>query len=83
MQAMLPIWLLVIGCITTVFTEAGFIGVSSANKEKVLRYSLYLLLFAMLAAFFAFSFRGNMIIAGILPFVLLKTLQEKFRKQIS
>ncbi len=80
MQAMLPFWLFLVGLISTLVTKEGFIGVVSKQREKVYLYSWYLVGASALAFGFSFLFKGNMIIAGMVPFILLKILQAKLQK---
>ena len=60
--------LLIIGVLTTFLTERGFIGVKHHQRNRVIIFSLYFLGAGVVAFLVSFAFRGNYMLAGVLPF---------------
>jgi hypothetical protein len=67
-QATLFASLLIIGVLTTFITERGFIGVKHHQRNRIIIFSLYLLGAGVVAFLVSFTFRGNYMLAGVLPF---------------
>lgn len=80
-QTTLFIWLFIVGCITTLFSKRGFIDIS-ASRRIVLANSVYLLLATGAALGFSYIFRGNMILAGGLPFIGVIVLSNILKDRI-
>jgi branched-subunit amino acid transport protein AzlD len=60
--------LLIIGVLTTFLTERGFIGVKHHQRNRVITFSLYLFGAGVVAFLVSFAFRGDYMLAGVLPF---------------
>jgi hypothetical protein len=60
--------LLIVGVLTTFFTERGFIGVNHHQRYQVLLFSLFLLGAGVAAFLVSYIFRGDYMLAGVLPF---------------
>lgn len=69
MQSALFASLFLVGLVTTFFSAHGFIGVDHPNKKLVRNRSLYLLIATIFTFVLSLFFRGNMLLAGILPFI--------------
>ncbi len=69
MQSALFASLILVGVMTTLFSAYGFIGVKHSNKHMVRSRSIFLLIASSVALILSIIFRGNMLFAGILPFV--------------
>lgn len=69
MQSALFASLFLVGLVTTFFSAHGFIGVDHPNKKLVRNRSLFLLIATIFAFVLSLFFRGNMLLAGILPFL--------------
>lgn len=67
-QATLFAFLLAVGILTTFLTERGFVGIKHHERGRVVIYSLYLLGAGVVAFLVSLAFRGNYLLAGILPF---------------
>ena len=67
---------LFVGLVTTFFSAYGFIGVKHSNKHIVRSRSIFLLIASLVAFILSMLFRGNMLLAGILPFVGLLLINK-------
>jgi len=67
-QATLFASLLIVGVLTTIFTERGFIGVKHHQRDRVILFSLFLLGTGAAAFLLSYIFRGDYMLAGVLPF---------------
>lgn len=81
-ESMLLLWMFIIGTISTFATSAGFIGIDTDNIKKSRLYSIYLLCATLLTLIISLFFRGNLLLAGTLPFIALKFLQIKLQKKL-
>ena len=83
-QSIIFVWLIIIGMVTTIFTQSGFIDVKKANKRQVVFASLLLILTSILLLPFSFYVKNYSTFlatsGGILLFVLIR---EQIRKNIS
>jgi hypothetical protein len=84
MQATLFAFVLVVGILTTFLTERGFLGIRHHERSQVLSYSLYLIGAGVVAFLVSFAFRGNYLLAGVIPFtgmiVAKSILAKRLRK---
>lgn len=78
----LMIAITIVGVLSTIFMQNGFIGVGSADKRGILIFSLCLLAVTVLALVVTMPFRGNPFVAGFLPIVGLIALQKVFALQL-
>lgn len=69
MQSALFAALILVGLVTTFFSIYGFIGVDHPDKRLIRSRSIYLLIASLVAFVLSLIFRGNMLLAGILPFI--------------
>ncbi len=72
-----------VGLITTLFSDAGFVGVAAHNKKLVRNASLQLL--ALTCAAIAWSYVMNtdgLLVAVMLPFMILRLMYEKLGKDV-
>jgi hypothetical protein len=67
-QATLFAALLAVGIFTTFLTERGFVGIKHHDRSRVINYSIYLIGAVVVAFLVSFIFRGNVLLAWILPF---------------
>ena len=78
MQATIFVWLFIVGAISTVFAAGGFIGVEGSSVS-VFTTSLILLAGTIVAIAIALRFKGDMYLAGALPFMILFILRLALR----
>jgi hypothetical protein len=83
MQSALFAALLLVGFVTTFFSVYGFIGVKHPNKQIVRSRSIYLLIASLFAFVISILFRGNMLLAGILPFIGLLIVGKVLCKKLN
>lgn len=76
MQSALFASFLLVGLVTTLFSAYGFIGVNHSNKHIVRSRSIFLLMAFLMAFILSMLFRGNMLLAGILPFIGLLLINK-------
>ena len=69
MQTSLFVSLIIVGIISTVASKSGFVGVPHPEQRIVMRFSLGLLAASVVALCLSIIFRGNMMYAGVLPFI--------------
>jgi hypothetical protein len=82
MQATLFAFLLAVGILTTFLTERGFVGYKHHERVRVLIYSLYLLGAGVVAFLVSLAFRGNYLLAGILPFAGMIVVNRMLAKRL-
>lgn len=84
MQSTLLVSLLLVGLVTTFATRGGFLGADKANPKKVRQYSLYLLGATVVgtAGAIYFSLHDSGMLAGFVPFVVLKLLAKELNKKL-
>ena len=75
--------IIIVGVVSLLVNPAGFIGVKSPDRKKVVLFSLALLLVALLAFFLSFSLQGNKLYSEVLPFIGLFTIQGLLRSQMT
>ena len=68
-------WIIIVGVVSILLNPAGFIGIKSQDRKKVIIFSLYLLLVAQIAFLFSFYFQGNKIYSEYIPFIALFAVQ--------
>ncbi|MAR92059.1 MAG: hypothetical protein SV765_12605 [Pseudomonadota bacterium] len=71
-----------LGLLTTVAAPSGFIGVKCAERSIVFKYSLWLLLLAILATLVSYELRGDPLLAGFAPFIALVIFQKLMAKRL-
>ena len=74
--------LLIIGVLTTFLTERGFIGVEHQHRNRVVISSLYLLGAGVAAFIVSFTFRGNYMLAGMIPFTGMLAINWILKKRL-
>lgn len=62
---------LVVGIVTTFATEVGFIEVEGQDRRETVVHSIYLILVTLAVLAVSFTFRGNTLWAGIIPFLIV------------
>ena len=75
--------IIIVGVVSLLVNPAGFIGVKSPDRKKVVLFSLALLLVALLAFFLSFSLQGNKLYSEVLPFIGLFAIQGLLRSQMT
>ncbi|MCG8684116.1 MAG: hypothetical protein MI892_04520 [Desulfobacterales bacterium] len=75
------IWVLVTGVFSLALSPAGFIGTLPPyrNLKQIRIYSLYLLGVTLAAIILSFYFRGNHLLSGTIPFIILFVVQSGLR----
>lgn len=71
MEATLFAAIIAIGIVTTLCTSIGFIGVPNAPRHTVMQYSAILLVVAVGCFIFSLNASGNLLLAGVVPFLCL------------
>jgi len=74
--------LLIIGVVTTLFTKRGFIGAKHQKRNRVIIFSLYLLGAGVVAFLISFTFRGDYILAGVVPFTGMLVINRILAKKL-
>jgi len=74
----------IVGLMTTLFTDARFIGVDVVGKTALKkRYSFMLLLVTMLAFVWAVMMnQQGLVVSAIVPFIILRVMYEEFGKKL-
>jgi len=67
--------IIIVCVISLLLSPAGFIGIKSQDRKKVIIFSLYLLVVAQVAFLFSFSFQGNKMYSEYVPFMALFAVQ--------
>ncbi len=67
--------IIIVGVVSLLLSPAGFIGIKSQDRKKVIIFSLYLLVVAQVAFLFSFYFQGNKIYSEYVPFLALFAIQ--------
>lgn len=80
-QATLFGYLVLVGIISTCCTKLGFINVE-ARAALVRTYSIYLLIGTLIAFGFSLYFKGHLLWAGIVPFVLLRIFRDELVRRM-
>ncbi len=75
--------IIIVGVVSLLVNPAGFIGVKSPDRKKVVIFSLALLLVALLAFVLSFSLQGNKLLSEIIPFIGLFAIQGLLRSQMT
>ena len=75
--------IIIVGVVSLLVSPAGFIGVLSTDRKKVIMFSLYLLLVALIAFLLSFSLQGNKWLSEVIPFIGLFAIQGLLRFQMA
>jgi hypothetical protein len=70
----------VVGLLTTFFTTAGFIEMPSLDRKTVVRRSGALLVVTAICMTLSIALKGNVMLGGTLPFVLLIVARQFLRR---
>ncbi|OFZ56007.1 MAG: hypothetical protein A2428_08645 [Bdellovibrionales bacterium RIFOXYC1_FULL_54_43] len=85
METTLFLAVVIVGLVSTFFTSRGFIEVADRQPQDIRRYSQYLLVITATCTVVSVIFRGNVLLAGTVPFVALivarKLLQTKLQRR--
>jgi hypothetical protein len=76
-------WIIIVGVISLLISPAGFIGVTSQDRRKVVMSSLYLLLVALGAFFVSWYFQGNKLYAEFIPFIALFSARSFWHRKMT
>ncbi|MCP4116369.1 MAG: hypothetical protein GY737_13360 [Desulfobacteraceae bacterium] len=76
-------WVCLVGVITTLAAPRGFINSPCPGKERILRFSIYLLCFSLAAFAVSFGFQGNRVMSEMVPFMGLFTIQAVLQSRLS
>lgn len=82
MEVSLFISMLLVFIFTTIFTKSGAFEVMARDEKCVRRYSLILILFAVLCVGWAYYFKGSTMMAGTVPFVFLVILKVFLQRKM-
>ena len=79
--------ILIVGTATTLYASHGFIEVPHSDRKLIVKYSVYLIAITIICTVLALLFRSNILLAGVLPFILLiicrKLLQKRLLNRVS
>ena len=67
--------IIIVGVVSLLLSPAGFIGIKSQDRKKVIMFSLYLLVVAQVAFLVSFYFQGNKMYSEYVPFIALFAIQ--------
>ncbi len=76
-------WIIIAGTGSLLLSSAGFIGVVSQDRKKVVLFSLYLLLVAQIAFFLSFYLQGQKLYSEYIPFLTLFAAQSLLKSQMT
>jgi hypothetical protein len=72
-----------VGLLTTLFSQAGFIGIRSADKKKIENDSLQLLLLSFISIIWSIiTNKYGLIISAVIPFIVLRIAYDYYREQV-
>jgi len=74
--------IIIVGVVSLLLSPAGFIGIKSQDRKKVIMFSLYLLVVAQVAFLVSFYFQGNKIYSEYVPFIALFAIQGILRSKM-
>ncbi|MEC4679423.1 MAG: hypothetical protein VST67_01835 [Nitrospirota bacterium] len=74
--------IIIVGVVSLLLSPAGFIGIKSQDRKKVIIFSLYLLVVAQVAFLFSFYFQGNKIYSEYVPFMALFAIQAILKSKM-
>lgn len=75
--------ILAVGIVTTLGTEAGFVGgMNWTDASHVKRCSLGLLILTLIATAASFHFRGNLTLSAVIPLVALAVVNRLLKRGI-
>lgn len=80
-EATLPACILAVGMVTTVLSSRGFIEINSPHRLRVIAYSVALLGIAALCFAVSLKFRGNLLLSGALPVLILIVARKGLRRR--
>lgn len=75
--------IIIVGVISLLISPAGFIGVQSQDRKKVVKTSLYLLLVAQTAFFVSWYFQGNKLSSEFIPFIALFSARSFWHRNMT
>ena len=75
--------IIIVGVVSLLVSPAGFIGVVSPDRKKVFKFSLYLLLVALIAFSLSFYLQGNKLYSEVIPFIGLFVIQGLLRSRMT
>lgn len=75
--------IIIVGVVSLLVSPTGFIGVLSPDRKKVMLFSLYLLLVALIAFVLSFSLQGNKLLSEVIPFIGLFAIQGLLRSHMT
>ncbi len=76
-------WIIISGVVSLLCSSAGFIGVTSHDRGKIVKFSLYLLLVAVIAFFVSFFLQGHKLFSEYIPFFTLFTAHGILKSQMA
>lgn len=76
-ESAVMVFVVLTGVLTTAFSRAGFVGATAGTVQQVRHMSLWLLLAALPALGVSWQFRGNPLLAAVLPLMLLSYLGHR------
>jgi hypothetical protein len=75
------VWIVGVGAASALASRAGFAGVANDDRDKVNRYSLWLLAASVLALAACVLLHGNRLLSDVLPFAFLFAVHGLVRKR--
>jgi hypothetical protein len=82
-EAGVLVCMLAIGTITTLLSPSGYVGSLTGETTRVRTYSFLLLFATLLALLCALYFRGNTLLAAVVPIVVLAVLNRYFNTRLA
>jgi hypothetical protein len=74
--------IIIVGVVSLALNPAGFIGVTSHDRKKVVMFSLYLLVVALVAFLCSYYFQGNKMYSEYAPFMVLFAVQGMLKSKM-
>lgn len=81
-ESVVLIYIFFIGLVTTLFNSSGFFGIKNYRSEKIRFYSILLLFATGVFSIISYFFRGNFVIAGVIPILMISLLSLYFSKAL-
>ncbi|MCK5310665.1 MAG: hypothetical protein KAJ62_01055 [Desulfobacteraceae bacterium] len=76
-------WVVIVGLVCLLFSPHGFIGVNSADKHSIKKFSLLLFFVSICAFSISFVLRENRVFSELIPFTLIFFTQYILKNKVT
>ncbi|MDD9301228.1 MAG: hypothetical protein HUK40_02340 [Desulfobacter sp.] len=77
------LWIIVVGIFTTLLSPGGFVGTPCSCKNRIRKYSVYLLMAACVGFGLSWGFQGDKLLSEIIPFAGLFFIQNRLKYRLN